>query len=113
MSERLAGLCRLWGAVKFFHPFVVCKDIDWDRGARRGDPVVREAGSAVEYRKALEHLLSFLDDLMTAVSSGGASPIVRTFPDTVSRWSLGCAGSMVTWVSSSPVTSPLWSWGLS
>jgi hypothetical protein len=81
MSERLAGLCRLWGAVKFFHPFVVCKDIDWDRALVEAIPLVREAGSAVEYRKALEHLLAFLDDPMTTVSSADASPIVPSFPD--------------------------------
>ncbi|HLJ57072.1 MAG TPA: hypothetical protein VKT77_18690, partial [Chthonomonadaceae bacterium] len=29
--ERLAGLGRAWGAVKFFHPYVGSRDIDWDR----------------------------------------------------------------------------------
>ena len=29
--ERLVGLCRLWGAVKYFHPYLAYRgDIDWD-----------------------------------------------------------------------------------
>ena len=30
LTERLAGLGRLWGAAKFFHPFLAYKEIDWD-----------------------------------------------------------------------------------
>ncbi|MGH8896687.1 MAG: S41 family peptidase [Egibacteraceae bacterium] len=81
MSERLAGLCRLWGAVKFFHPYMSCKDIDWDRALVEAIPLVREASSAVEYREALEHLLSFLGDPMTAVASADESPIQDPCPE--------------------------------
>lgn len=29
-TDRLAGLCRVWGAAKYFHPWLAYKDTDWD-----------------------------------------------------------------------------------
>ena len=29
--ERMVGLCKLWGAIKYFHPYLAYRDdIDWD-----------------------------------------------------------------------------------
>lgn len=28
---RPAGLAKVWGAVKYFHPFLAYRDIDWDK----------------------------------------------------------------------------------
>ena len=35
--ERLSGLFRLWGIVKFFHPYVVRGAVDWGRCPSAGD----------------------------------------------------------------------------
>ena len=63
--ERLAGLCRLWGTVKYFHPYLAYRDIDWDKALVETIPKVEAARSPEEYRAAIDHLLSFLDDSLT------------------------------------------------
>jgi hypothetical protein len=29
--ERLAGLAKVWGAVKYFHPYLAYRELDWDK----------------------------------------------------------------------------------
>ena len=45
LQARLAGLCKLWGAVKYFHPYLVYKDIDWDQALIETLPKVRQAAN--------------------------------------------------------------------
>ncbi len=63
--ERLAGLCKLWGAVKFFHPFLAYQDIDWDGALVAAIPKVRAAKNTAEYRAAIQEFLSVLKDPAT------------------------------------------------
>ena len=35
--ERLAGLAKVWGTVKFFHPFLAYREIDWDKALVESD----------------------------------------------------------------------------
>jgi C-terminal processing protease CtpA/Prc len=63
---RLAGMGRLWGAVKFFHPYLAYKDIDWDKALIETIPRVNAAKSSEEYNAAINHLLSFLNDKNTS-----------------------------------------------
>ena len=63
--ERLEGLCRLWGSVKYVHPHLAYRDIDWDKALVETIPKVEAASSAEEYAGAIDHLLSFLDDPQT------------------------------------------------
>jgi len=74
-SERLAGLCRLWGLVKFCHPYLATKEIDWDAALIKTLPLVREAASAGDYEKALGSLLDPLGDPLTSIDKrpGSAS----------------------------------------
>jgi C-terminal processing protease CtpA/Prc len=65
--ERLAALGKLWGAIKFFHPYLAYKDIDWDEALVQTIPKVNEAKSADEYRAAVAHMLSVLKDPNTRV----------------------------------------------
>jgi C-terminal processing protease CtpA/Prc len=67
---RLAGLARVWGAVKFFHPYLAHKEIDWDKALIETIPRVNGAKSADEYKAAINHLLSFLNDRNTSVEIG-------------------------------------------
>ena len=60
--ERLAGLAKLWGAIKFFHPYLAEQNIDWDSALVQTVPKVESAGSPEEYRQAIDYLLSFLHD---------------------------------------------------
>ena len=65
--ERLAGLARLWGKVKFLHPYLAHKDIDWDAALVEAIPRVRAAASADEYRAAIADMLRVLQDPATTV----------------------------------------------
>jgi C-terminal processing protease CtpA/Prc len=63
--ERLAGLGRLWGAIKYFHPYVADRDIDWDAALIQTIPKVESADSTNDYRQAIDFMLSFLNDPST------------------------------------------------
>ncbi len=65
--DRLAGLARLWGTVKFCHPSLATKEIDWDAALIQTIPGVKAAKTAENYRKTLNHLLSVLNDPATCV----------------------------------------------
>ncbi len=65
--NRLAGLCRLWGAAKYFHPYLADKNIDWDSALIRTLPKANQAATAAEYRSSIEGLLGFISDPSTYV----------------------------------------------
>ena len=66
--DRLAGLARLWGTVKFFHPYIAYKEIDWDKALIETIPKVNAAMTSAEYEAAINHLLSFLNDRNTTAT---------------------------------------------
>lgn len=65
--NRLAGLCRVWGAVKYFHPYLAYKDIDWDSALIQTIPKVNRSSTAADYKSAIEGMLSFISDPNTYV----------------------------------------------
>ena len=67
--ERLAGLCRIWGAAKFFHPYLAYRDIDWDAALVAAIPMVSSADSVDDYAAAIGGLLEGLGDPATRVLS--------------------------------------------
>ena len=60
--EQLIGLAKVWGTVKYFHPYLAYREIDWDRALVETLPQVNAAKTPQEYSAAINHLLSFLDD---------------------------------------------------
>ena len=66
---RLIGLARVWGAVKYFHPYLAYRDIDWDKALIDTIPKVDAAKSREEYRVAISQMLSVLNDPATRVES--------------------------------------------
>ncbi len=62
---RLESLGRLWGAVKFFHPWAESNDVDWDKALVETIPKVDGAGNREDFRRAVDHMLSFLKDPAT------------------------------------------------
>jgi C-terminal processing protease CtpA/Prc len=74
---RLVALGRLWGAVKYFHPALLSRPINWDSAVVAAVPRVIAARSTEEYAAALNAMLSALDDPSTHVSPSaveGARP---------------------------------------
>ncbi len=65
--ERLAALGKLWGNVKYFHPYLAYKDIDWDSALVRAVPDVILANNKIEYAKAVQGMLDYLHDPLTKI----------------------------------------------
>jgi C-terminal processing protease CtpA/Prc len=66
--ERLVGLCKLWGAIKCFHPYLAYRDdIDWDAALVAAIPKVSDADSASDYAAAVQGMLATLGDPVTRV----------------------------------------------
>lgn len=85
-TERLAALGRLWGAIKYFHPYLAYRDIDWDGALIKAIPQVRAARTPDEYRQAISNLLQVLDDPATtpelpSIESNSTAPVSREKKD--------------------------------
>ncbi len=66
--ERLMGLCKLWGAVKYFHPYLAYReDIDWDAALVNTIPKVNAVADTYDYATAVQGMLAALDDPITRV----------------------------------------------
>jgi C-terminal processing protease CtpA/Prc len=80
--QRLARLGMLWGTVRYLHPYLAHRDIDWDRAALAAIPRVSAAAAADEYVAAVSDMLSALADPATRVArddsaqqAGGSAPM--------------------------------------
>lgn len=69
---RLDGLIRLWGAVRFFHPYLAYKPIDWDAALLAAIPQAERAGTRETYAAAVSAMLAALADPETRVLPDGA-----------------------------------------
>ena len=65
--ERLARLGKLWGTVRYVHPFLGYKDLDWDAPLIKAIPKVEAAKTRDEYAAAVGEMLTALGDPATAV----------------------------------------------
>jgi len=66
-NDRLAHVGRLWGTVRYLHPWLAYKDVDWDAALVAAIPRVRAAKTTEEYRGAVEGMLGALGDPLTHV----------------------------------------------
>ncbi|MBS1812236.1 MAG: hypothetical protein JST84_28990 [Acidobacteria bacterium] len=82
--ERLAAVGRLWGAVKFFHPYLAYQDIDWDDALVKTIPQIKTARTPDEYRQAVNRMLQVLDDPTTVVVSVSESNVASA-PTTAAK----------------------------
>jgi C-terminal processing protease CtpA/Prc len=62
---RLAGLAKVWGTVKYFHPFLAYRNIDWDKALIETIPKVNAARTPQDYEAALNQMLTVLNDKST------------------------------------------------
>lgn len=75
---RLVGLAKVWGTVKYFHPFLAYRDIDWDKALVEAIPKVNAAKSAQEYEAAINQMLAVLNDKSTRAQIEPATKAVVT-----------------------------------
>jgi len=78
--NRLSGLFRLWGVVKFFHPYVVRGGVDWDAALLRAIPRVEAAETVEAYRTATASMLGELQDPETRVLRGDETAALDPAP---------------------------------
>ncbi len=64
-TERLLATGKLWVTVKYFHPYLAYRRIDWDQALVDALPKIRSAGNAAEYRAAIQSMLDALHDPAT------------------------------------------------
>ena len=62
---RLVGLAKVWGTVKYFHPYLAYREIDWDKALVETIPKVNAAKSAQDYETAINQMLAVLNDART------------------------------------------------
>jgi C-terminal processing protease CtpA/Prc len=72
--DRLVHMGKLWGTVRYLHPWVAYKDIDWDAALVAAIPRVREAKTPEEYRAAVQGMLDALGDPVTRVADPPPPP---------------------------------------
>jgi hypothetical protein len=65
--ERLVYVGQLWGTVRYLHPYLAYKDIDWDAALIQALPRVRAAETPEQYADAVQSLLDTLGDPVTRV----------------------------------------------
>ena len=63
--ERLIGLAKVWGTVKFFHPYLAYREIDWDQAVIDAIPKVNAAKTSQDYQTAVNQMLRVLGDRST------------------------------------------------
>lgn len=73
--DRLLILGRIWAKVRFFHPYVAYKPIDWDGAMIAAIPKVEAATSVDQYRAAVQELLAVVGDPVTTVIPASAGPV--------------------------------------
>lgn len=71
-DSRLLATGKLWTTVKYFHPYLAYRDIDWDKALVDALPKIRSATTQAEYAAAIQSMLEALKD--PATHTGPAAP---------------------------------------
>jgi C-terminal processing protease CtpA/Prc len=71
---RLVGLAKVWGTVRYFHPYLASREIDWDKALIETIPRVKTAKSSQEYQAAINSMLSVLGDKNTLANIVNEKP---------------------------------------
>jgi C-terminal processing protease CtpA/Prc len=66
--NRLVRVAKVWAAVRWFHPYLFHRSIDWDRALVDALPRINAAESADEYEAAVGGMLAILRDPLTRVA---------------------------------------------
>jgi C-terminal processing protease CtpA/Prc len=61
-KDRLIQTAKVWIAVKYFHPYLAYKSIDWDKALLDALPKIRAAGTPQDFAAALQSMLDVLHD---------------------------------------------------
>jgi C-terminal processing protease CtpA/Prc len=70
--ERLASLIRLWGTIRFFHPYIASRQINWDSAFTTAVQATANAASKDDFVRGISEMLATLDDSETRVLADDA-----------------------------------------
>jgi C-terminal processing protease CtpA/Prc len=85
--ERLAHAVKLWGQVRYLHPWLAYKDVDWDAALVNALPKIRAAATAEQYAAAVQGMLDALADPATRVRKSTPEPeLVKGEPPPPFQW---------------------------
>src|SRR5262245_8163262 len=82
---RLVGLAKVGGTVKYFHPYLAYREIDWDKALVEAIPRVNAAKTRLDYQAAVNQMLAALDDKSTRAEielESNTKPIAQETTDT-------------------------------
>jgi len=66
--NRLVDAGKIYGYIKYFHPFLQYKDINWDSTFAANVETIIKAENKIEYAAVLEKIFSVLNDGLTTVA---------------------------------------------
>ena len=86
--ERLAALGRLWVSIKYFHPWLAYRAVDWDAALEAAVPRANAARDRAGYASAVQQMLDALGDPVTRVERERRArpPASEGEPDPRSWW---------------------------
>lgn len=89
--QRLAAVAALWNEVKYFHPYVATRPVDWDKALVDTLPRINAAKTSDDYRAAVDGMLAALDDPSTRTldAPGKALPNAKADPSPMVRMAAG------------------------
>ncbi|MFP2929228.1 hypothetical protein ACLESO_29300, partial [Pyxidicoccus sp. 3LG] len=87
--ENAAALGRVWGTVKYVHPTLAFREVDWDAALVEALPKATTARTPEALAEAVGSMLRRLDDPLTRVEREAASPPAKDAPPPgpLFRWS--------------------------
>ena len=58
-------MAKVWGTVKYFHPYLAYRDIDWDKALIETIPKVNAAKTPQDYQAAINQSKFLQEQLLT------------------------------------------------
>jgi len=65
--KRFAAMCKLWGTLKYFHPYLAYRPINWDSAFVAAAKDAGNAQSTNDYKNAIQTMLQALHDPTTRI----------------------------------------------
>ncbi len=88
-TDRLVSTGKLWFTVKYFHPALAYRDLDWDQALVDALPKIRTAQTSAEYESAVRSMMRILEANAPAPGPGERAWIHHGWPPETAEQSAG------------------------
>lgn len=91
LGQRMVALARLWGTIRYFHPYETLNDAKWDAALAQYVPVFAAASTRAAYDDAVRRMTALVDDSHVGVGGTvtGEGPFIRSFQPPLRLQSVG------------------------